>query len=1027
MKLSRIAALVLATGVSSQALALELGELKVSSAINQPFAAKLELVGPDALDPTKIRIDLSARQAFEPLGQKVQVKVDDIVTEKGRRYLVLSSADNVSAPFVSLQVDIAGLPSGRVTNDYDLLLDDKPSSDLSALPQENRSAAPAAAAKPKVTVNSPAKTTATDLASGHTGKSDFYGPISPSDTLWSLANGLRPDRSVSVYQTMIAIQRKNPEAFLDGDINRMVKGSILRVPTLAEVQAVDPDEARRRFVSGTTVTASRLTQNDSPQVSRSVAQPKVAEKPKTSTSTPAVVKASSNGPKVDESLLQQKLNEQAQRHAEEMAQLRKELSSSTDNLEEVLAENQRLKSRINQVMEELASLQQQLADEVKLQEELRQVIASQNAKLNQPQANKEEGDFFGQLLNTTWGLALLGAIPGLLLLLLGLRWWRGRNKDEVSEERSFASRIVNKDESADDGMDNLDGAAAAALAAGAAGAALADEDDIQDDPLADASLDDMLASLPDEEEELPAAEAPPTAEQEEFFEEDDFAIRLDEESDLDDWVVLEEQTTQQRMSEAEEILEDQPEETPADDLDAALDASISEVEALLSEEDAAEPVAEPQAPLVAEADQAFDDESLQLPEQDDDVFLAAAVVQQAADDAKDDLQASTSAAVAEAVAEPVAEDLAFEETAEEPLLSELPDFEEEVPVAVEPTEATVPPLAEESAFAEEEAPAEAEPQLADLPQEDDLPAFDALDEQPAAMAPEDDNIPTFAATEPAGNDLEQAEDDELAFEESELADFNDFNVAAADALLAGMSKEDGQALADDTAEEDEDLLSLPELDEDFNFDDLDKAPQEVNASVNETELDLDDDILELDEDAELANDDLLAEIAGYEDQNELSLDNLDEDSLLEQEEGQIPGQKWDAENTLNWEAPKVDSIAFDNNPVALEGEGLDWQAPKAGKEDFIDIDELMKDADSDLSEEDPYGEWSLALDMKGYEDLVGKGDEEDDSQMGSKLDLARAYMEIDDLDSARELLDEVQAKGSADEKAEAIKLLGRLG
>ena len=37
-----------------------------------------------------------------------------------------------------------------------------------------------------------------------------YGPVRPTDTLWSLASKHRPSNRVSVYQTMVAIYDKNP-------------------------------------------------------------------------------------------------------------------------------------------------------------------------------------------------------------------------------------------------------------------------------------------------------------------------------------------------------------------------------------------------------------------------------------------------------------------------------------------------------------------------------------------------------------------------------------------------------------------------------------------------------------------------------------------------------------------------------------------------------------------------------------------------------------------------------------------------
>ena len=49
-----------------------------------------------------------------------------------------------------------------------------------------------------------------------------------------------------------------------------------------------------------------------------------------------------------------------------------------------------------------------------------------------------------------------------------------------------------------------------------------------------------------------------------------------------------------------------------------------------------------------------------------------------------------------------------------------------------------------------------------------------------------------------------------------------------------------------------------------------------------------------------------------------------------------------------------------------------------------------------------------------------------DGGVGAKLDLARAYIEIDDKPSAIDLLNEVMEQGSGEQKSEAEKLLKRL-
>ena len=60
--------------------------------------------------------------------------------------------------------------------------------------------------------------------------------------LSSIASRVRPDTSVSIEQTMLAIQELNPNIFVDDNTNQIRSGQVLRVPTLGEIQAIDARE-----------------------------------------------------------------------------------------------------------------------------------------------------------------------------------------------------------------------------------------------------------------------------------------------------------------------------------------------------------------------------------------------------------------------------------------------------------------------------------------------------------------------------------------------------------------------------------------------------------------------------------------------------------------------------------------------------------------------------------------------------------------------------------------------------------------
>lgn len=72
-----------------------------------------------------------------------------------------------------------------------------------------------------------------------------YGPTTEQETLWSIASRLRPTYAVSTQQMMLAIRAKNPQAFTVSNINALKKGSVLKLPTLAEIQQLDRIQALR--------------------------------------------------------------------------------------------------------------------------------------------------------------------------------------------------------------------------------------------------------------------------------------------------------------------------------------------------------------------------------------------------------------------------------------------------------------------------------------------------------------------------------------------------------------------------------------------------------------------------------------------------------------------------------------------------------------------------------------------------------------------------------------------------------------
>ena len=128
------------------------------------------------------------------------------------------------------------------------------------------------------------------------------------------------------------------------------------------------------------------------------------------------------------------------------------------------------------------------------------------------------------------------------------------------------------------------------------------------------------------------------------------------------------------------------------------------------------------------------------------------------------------------------------------------------------------------------------------------------------------------------------------------------------------------------------------------------------------------------------------------------------------------------EDDLKLDNPDLDLAALLSD---VDGES-DAQTPP---EDFLDVEALMDDGD-DADAIDPDSQ-ALDLDVS-LSDFTGVSDEDTvididkDAGQNANLDLARAYIEMDDVDAAKELLEEVMKEGSDEQKQEAATILANI-
>lgn len=104
-----------------------------------------------------------------------------------------------------------------------------------------------------------------------------YGPITKTDTLWQIAVAHRPDTSVSNYQVMMAIFESNPNAFLRNDVNTMIEGQFLRIPTLAQIKSTEPYQYGKKPTQVSEKTVTTEAENNLRLVSTKTKEISVSE------------------------------------------------------------------------------------------------------------------------------------------------------------------------------------------------------------------------------------------------------------------------------------------------------------------------------------------------------------------------------------------------------------------------------------------------------------------------------------------------------------------------------------------------------------------------------------------------------------------------------------------------------------------------------------------------------------------------------------------------------------------------------
>jgi len=278
------------------AYAAGLGRLNVQSALGQPLRAEVEVPSVGQDEAATLQVRLAPQSAFRQANLEfnpalTQLRFDLEPRGDGTYVVHVSSAQPVNEPFLDLLLELTW-STGRVLREYTVLLDPPalktapevvPPVAVQAQPATPPAAAapaeaapapaaapivtapapmappppPAAAAAPTPAPAAPAPMAPAPKAAPSQARAKPTPPEAPISTSYKVKAGDTLGRiavenkssSVSLDQMLVAMLRANPNAFINNNINLVLAGKTLTLPADSDARAIDPTDAHREVIA----------------------------------------------------------------------------------------------------------------------------------------------------------------------------------------------------------------------------------------------------------------------------------------------------------------------------------------------------------------------------------------------------------------------------------------------------------------------------------------------------------------------------------------------------------------------------------------------------------------------------------------------------------------------------------------------------------------------------------------------------------------------------------------------------------
>ncbi|MBR9787955.1 MAG: AAA family ATPase [Vibrionaceae bacterium] len=255
--------------------------------------------------------------------------------------------------------------------------------------------------------------------------SRFIGPTGENQTLWSIASQVRPSRSVTVQQTLLAIYRINPQAFENQNIHELIPGSRLRLPSLEQVQSASTEQAvaimkahEAKLKQLKPVTVQRVAQQPTPKI----------EEEQVSTKSKVVVPEEVESVKTIEPAAPVPPVNTSPQGEQQVTELKSKLQGSQSELASLEEKNHRLRLMLSEVQNEVETLKSELNDEERIRSEVERLLEEERQRADEQQ--RMQPTPLDKFLSNGWLVGLAALIPGALLAFLVVMLLSRRNKEE---------------------------------------------------------------------------------------------------------------------------------------------------------------------------------------------------------------------------------------------------------------------------------------------------------------------------------------------------------------------------------------------------------------------------------------------------------------------------------------------------------------------------------------------------------------------------------------------------------------------